>query len=311
MMWAIGGAVAAIVLIVVVIWLRRRSRRRSMISIVMFLKEPRALDATLLSAKVEAAWGVKFDRENPEPEEFVVGDPPAFVVKTREGMFLVNTFPVPYVDDPAKEAAEIKELRLHKAFAEHRAWLSVDLIGQDAPIGIPGAYKRIGKLIAELMDEDCLMFYCPQTGRMNVPTEEVVAGLKGDDPLGAVTAFDQPPVTGISGDDPRMVAAVEEARRRWPEFVEAFRTGREEQMFSVKAPFTDGENTEFMWVHVTAIEGETIRGKLGNEPVGVKGIKLDDEVTVALKDLNDWMYLVDEKPQGGFTIKVLQQAAGE
>jgi uncharacterized protein YegJ (DUF2314 family) len=40
-------------------------------------------------------------------------------------------------------------------------------------------------------------------------------------------------------------------------------------------------------------------------------MKLGDRVEVPIKDLNDWLYFRDGKPQGLFTVKVLQQIEKE
>ena len=52
-----------------------------------------------------------------------------------------------------------------------------------------------------------------------------------------------------------MVAAVAECRRRWPEFVAAFEA-RSGENFLVKAPVAHGDNTEFIWLSVTALEND-------------------------------------------------------
>jgi uncharacterized protein YegJ (DUF2314 family) len=104
-----------------------------------------------------------------------------------------------------------------------------------------------------------------------------------------------------------MKAAVEEARCRWTEFVEAFENRQPDQLFSVKAPFSQGDECEFMWLNVSAIENDTIYGELGNDPVNLEGMKEGDRLHVKLSDLNDWIYLKDGELHGGFTAKVLEE----
>src|SRR5207245_368362 len=109
--------------------------------------------------------------------------------------------------------------------------------------------------------------YCPELGRCNEYAPAVLDALRNGQPL---SLFDEPtfaPVVEVSSDDPRMVAAVEEGRRRWPEFVAAFNARNSpEQMFAVKARFSDGKNEEFMWVAVRKLEGDSLTGELGNSP---------------------------------------------
>ena len=59
---------------------------------------------------------------------------------------------------------------------------------------------------------------------------------------------------------------------------------------------------------VTAIEADIIYGELGNEPVHVTSLKINDQVRVPLQDLNDWLHInADGEHAGGFTIDVLTQ----
>jgi uncharacterized protein YegJ (DUF2314 family) len=119
-----------------------------------------------------------------------------------------------------------------------------------------------------------------------------------------------PPVIAVAEDDPRMIAAVAEAKRRWPEFVEAFMENTDtDVIFSIKTEFTEGEKSEFMWVEITRIDGDTIHGVLGNHPNELRNIKLGDEVTVNLADLNDWTYFKNGELIGGFTLEAIAAAA--
>ncbi|HYG75346.1 MAG TPA: DUF2314 domain-containing protein [Planctomycetota bacterium] len=308
---------AVLVLIALAVWwfLSRRARgaggegdNRPLFSIVLLLKEPRHLDDKMLQKIAEKAWNCEFPAgEN--ATEFVVGTPPALIIKYRDFMFLVNVFPMPYLKDKEKAAEQIAELRLKHHFLEHTAWWSVDLLGEHTEEQIKEGFTYIGRLVAELADSNCLLLYSPTNQYMNVYTPEMQEKLRGPDPLkdfAAERSF--APVTGISGDDPRMVAAVEEARRRWPEFVAAFETRKSGQKFAIKAPFSDGEHTEYMWMSVSGIENDVIYGQLENDPVNVRGMKLGSRVKTTLPDLNDWIYSNGNEPVGGFTIKILVES---
>src|SRR4051812_7477657 len=69
-------------------------------------------------------------------------------------------------------------------------------------------------------------------------------------------------VVQIDEDDPRMAAAVTEAKTRLPEFAAAFGKAKDGYQFSVKAPFADqgGEESEFMWVHVCRVDFDAVHG---------------------------------------------------
>jgi len=305
------AAFAVLCLAVLAVWWQRRRRREDepLVSLVLLLREPRELDAEVLGRSATKALGIELSSRDPDASDFVVGESPHFIVKAGRCVYGVLNVAEPYVAGHEEFAHEqITELRLREAFKRHRAWLAVDLVHKDETVGLDEVYRQIGKLLAELADDDCLAVYAPQTQQLRVLDAELLAQLRGADPLQAVAELAGPPVTEVAEDDPRMKAATADARRRWPEFVAAFNARRPGQPFGVKAPFSEGEHTEFIWVDVTAIEGDVIRGTLGNDPVHLKQVKLGDTVEVGLADLNDWAYVDGDEAHGGFTLKVLAEA---
>ena len=276
-------------------------------SIVLLLRKPRTLERTTVSRIVSSTFDVAFDEDDPDATEFVVGEEPSFIANVQGYVFVFHCFPQPYFDDMTAAAAAIRELRIRKAFSQHRAWMSVDLLAAPEGKDTKEAYQYIGKMASALVDEDCVAILAPETGAVNVADEEVIAGLSGPDPLKAIAELVYPAMVDISDDDPRMKAAVAEARRKWPQFVKAFEGRKEGEIFAVKTPFTEGKDTEFMWTQVTAIEGGAIHGILDSDPVHITRLKAGDRVQVKLEDLNDWNYIRDGRMHGGFTIKVLTE----
>ena len=88
----------------------------SPISLVLLLSEPRYLDPTLLSKLVEKAWG--------KGAIIVEGKSPLLTIQADGRTFNIQNVDSPYFEQPQKIAAEMRELRLRKVIAEHRAWLS-------------------------------------------------------------------------------------------------------------------------------------------------------------------------------------------
>jgi uncharacterized protein YegJ (DUF2314 family) len=113
------------------------------------------------------------------------------------------------------------------------------------------------------------------------------------------------------GDDPRMKAAEAEAMKRWPEFAAAFKRRQPNQGFAVKAKFTEGKTTEWMWVEVDSMTADAITGRVDNDPVDVHNVKLGDTVTRKRSEIDDWIYKDSAGMHGGFTSKVLQQIDDE
>ena len=119
-------------------------------------------------------------------------------------------------------------------------------------------------------------------------------------------------VVQLGVNDPGLVAAAAEARRRWPEFVAAFNEGRPGRKCAVKyaAPIKSGGD-EQIWIMVTALGSGTISGTLGNDPVEDIGLKLGDAVTIQTGDVKDWLFTDGQSMTGGFSIATLRNAAGK
>jgi uncharacterized protein YegJ (DUF2314 family) len=152
----------------------------------------------------------------------------------------------------------------------------------------------------------------PRNSKQKLPEQKKVIGLASSAP-GATRP--EPPgesVVQIDEDDPRMAAAVIEAKKRLPEFVAAFSKAKDGYQFSVKAPFSDpgnSEESEFMWVHVCRVDWDAVHGTLLNDPEIVKSYKYDDVVRIPMEQIVDWVYTDGEKSVGDFTAKVLDEAA--
>jgi uncharacterized protein YegJ (DUF2314 family) len=117
-------------------------------------------------------------------------------------------------------------------------------------------------------------------------------------------------VVRLGADDPGLVAAAAEAKRRWPEFVAACNEQRPGRTCAVKyaAPIKGGGD-ERIWIMVTALGNGTISGTLGNNPVEDIGLKLGDAVTIQTGDVEDWLFSDGQAMTGGFSVAPLRNAA--
>jgi uncharacterized protein YegJ (DUF2314 family) len=283
----------------------RRDRQRTVHAYAWLLTEPRRMDDETLRAIVERAVGIPLP-QHPEPDETfrlgVVGAPPSFLVRLPEHMLLVNVFPRGYFDNPGSLLSQLPDLRMRQSIVEHQAWASVDLFGEYEGEPLEQGLRIIRKIAAEMSGPDCLALVETAEGKLFPYAPELVDRLRAGEPPEAVLA----PVVGIPEDDPAMRAAAGEARRRWPEFLAAWHNPAPGQTgFSVKLPISDGQDHEFIWVDVKQIEHGEILGDLANEPVNLRMMRLGDRVRGRIDDVNDWCYLQDGEPVGGFTIRVL------
>jgi uncharacterized protein YegJ (DUF2314 family) len=312
MIWIVTGIVMALIG-GFLYWRYRRRHRYRMISLVALVREPVTFDPAVLASVAGSAWAADLGDGSSEGEDgFVVGGGVTNMIMHDGEMFVVNTFPVPYTDDPDAVADTIVDMRLCELFREHKAWFSCDVLGADGTTPedeIRDYYRRLGKLFVELLDENCLLVFLPDLESAYAINEDTEAALRSNDPVRALQQTSTVPVIEVADDDPLMREAVKKARDGWPKFVAAYDAGAGEN-FSVKAPVSHGSNTEFIWISVTALEGDRIYGELGNDPADLGPLKLGSKVSVQRADLNDWCYI---DPQGnmvgGFTIEAVNAAS--
>jgi uncharacterized protein YegJ (DUF2314 family) len=289
-----------------------------MVSLVLLLNKPRYLEERVLAEILRSAWGITFsasgDAEKsaddvPGGEPFVVGESPVFMVRAEGVIFCVHNHARLYFDEVDDVAAKVPDLRLRTIILEHRAWLSVDAMGVADGPETTAAYAKIARALAELADDSVLGLFQPASNRLTPWEPGLEARLRAGENLDELFAVTQVPVVQIADDDPRMKAAVAEARQRWPDFVTAFQARKPGGNYAVKAPITREDNTEFIWLEVIGLEPEYVHGKLANDPVALGDLKLGDQVEVPLSELNDWMYRhsEDDEVTGLFTVKILSE----
>lgn len=291
---------------------------KPLISFALLQAKPRFLTAEAIAEIVTDAWGGTYTGTEEGDDEtrdgFVTGgeNDEIYFLSSPHGMFMLHNRPAPYWDDVDAVAEELIDLRLRKPVIDHEAWLAVDLLVPFNADETPEAYYALViRLIIELADDETLAVLRPETGQINNWDDDVYEALLRP---GGADGFNEPsnvPVIPISGDDPAMIAAAEEARRRWPEFVEAFQNRTDGQAFSVKAPVSADENTEFIWIEVTGLEAEYVHGTLGNDPIDLGDLRIGDAVEVPVAELNDWAIRTpdsDDEPRGLFTLEAIDKA---
>jgi uncharacterized protein YegJ (DUF2314 family) len=283
-----------------------------LLSIVLLQKKLPTVSEKSIAASIQKAWDQKVsvgDEGKKDATDFVIKGGPGFIIQCQDTFCMMIVASKPYLEAEALE--EVQELRTRKMLREHKTWLSLDLIGDTNKK--PAAEQeqemnRIIRLAAEMVDKNTVGVLLPSENIVLPISDEVIVAMKGEDSLKALRNSSNAAVIGASGDDPEMLAATAEARKTWPDFVKAFRNKPENsESFSAKFPFDAPDQKEFMWVEVVSINGETVVGRLGNDPVWVKDLKLGDEVKMKVSRLSDWMYLKDGEIVGGYTVKVLME----
>ncbi|MFO1004121.1 MAG: DUF2314 domain-containing protein [Planctomycetaceae bacterium] len=285
---------------------------RPLLSVVLLQKKLPSLTEKHIADSIQKAWKQKVnvgDGGKKDATDFVVKGGPGFVIQCQQTRCMVILDEKPYLE--AEAFKDVQELRTRKMLQEHKTWLSLDLIGdthRKSAAEQEQAMNRIIQLAVEMADRNTVGVLLPSEKIVLPMSDEILAAMKADQALKALRKSSNAAVIGASGDDPKMLAATAEARRTWSEFVKAFRNKpKNSENFSAKFPFDAPDQKEFMWVEVDSINGDTVTGRLGNDPVWVKDLKLGDEVRMKVSDLSDWMYLKDGEIVGGYTVKVLME----
>jgi uncharacterized protein YegJ (DUF2314 family) len=292
-------------------FLRKRQREREaeaadLKSLVWLLKEPRSLNLNTVLILARKALGDDFVDAMEVPDNPELPGRMFMVISEEAQGYGVICAHRPYVDNPEEAAEEIDELRRRSLFAEHKAWIAVDLMGEAS---VKKSLPKLGKLMAELAGPDCLLLYSTAHKLLEPWNEDLPDILRGPDPMSALRSSENPSVISAPEDDPELKSASDEALRRWPEFESAFRSGDKScARFSVKAPFPTSEGSvEWMWVEIVSVLGNKIQGHVGNDPVDVPGLKLGSPVEVDKDKIQDWIYLRNGDMVGGFTAKVFSK----
>lgn len=219
----------------------------------------------------------------------------------------------PWLGDVDQIISESKDKRLREMLRKAKAYVSITLEDnfdddEEAREAAEATLLRVLSGFAALSDS--LAVYDDNSGDFNYVNAEVIETLAGDDPLSAFEIEVMPPVIMVDGDSEEMKSAIAEARRRWPEFVLAFKqTGKDVGPFLIKAEFKDRNDSEFMWCEVAGISGGRVSAVLKNEPVTLKSVAAEDKVELPVSRIVDWIYANTEGERvGGFTMDLVGKA---
>jgi hypothetical protein len=184
--------VGAVVVVGIAIYLLGQPSRRTelqeeakIVSLVLLRRTAEPLTVEQVRQASVRAFGGQFTLNNPNADRSVTMTKSGlFVVRTPAFVLGVINRTGPYMENPGAVAEQQEVVLLKQAIQEHRSWLAVDWIeGQQPP-----SYGPIGKLLAELADENDLAIYCLETGEMNTYTADLLPLLRGPEPLAALRA---------------------------------------------------------------------------------------------------------------------------
>jgi uncharacterized protein YegJ (DUF2314 family) len=129
------------------------------------------------------------------------------------------------------------------------------------------------------------------------------------------------PIYQSPGDDPEMDQAAAKARQTfrffWREMAwEQRRIVPGLELAAVKGTFSDppeiraqnpdGLEAEHMWLLEIDFDGRQLQGTLINAPHSLKSFNEGDRVTIAGRQICDWMYVIAGNVYGGFTVDLMR-----
>ena len=115
----------------------------------------------------------------------------------------------------------------------------------------------------------------------------------------------------VDSRDPEMIAAMLQARERIDEFTTALKTSKPGQTFAFKGRFREGGADEYLWLAFTRLDGESIAGRIVNDPEQVSNVRTGDERTIPLAEIADWAIIENGQTTGAFTDAVARKHASQ
>ena len=128
-----------------------------------------------------------------------------------------------------------------------------------------------------------------------------------------------------SSDDPEMKKVQALARKTFRFFLRELSWEKRRiipglEVAAVKVAFSDPPNiksqdptdldTEYMWINDVDFDGRMVSGVLLNEPESLQSVRAGDHVSVAPKQVVDWLYSVMGEVCGGFTVQLMRKQMG-
>lgn len=118
----------------------------------------------------------------------------------------------------------------------------------------------------------------------------------------------EPSMVYIANEDERMNWAIEKANLTLWYFEESLKHPKPYQVyFSIKVRIMDGDTGEHIWLTEPHFDEEgNLFGTVGNEPVDVKTVKLDQKIGIERDFISDWMIIEGGRLVGGYTLRAIR-----
>lgn len=118
----------------------------------------------------------------------------------------------------------------------------------------------------------------------------------------------EPDMVIVPQNDEKMNWAIEKANLTLWYFESSLNIPRPGQVyFSIKVKIVDGDNGEHIWLTDPHFDEEGhLYGTVGNEPVNVAKVKLNQQIGIERELISDWMIIENGRLIGGYTIRAVR-----
>ncbi len=118
----------------------------------------------------------------------------------------------------------------------------------------------------------------------------------------------QPDVIDIQNEDEKMNWAMDKSRLTLHYFEKCLKQpNRNQQFFSIKVKIEDAGKTEHIWLTEPIFDNEgNLFGVVGNEPIDVKSVQLNQKIGIDRNLVSDWMIIENGRLIGGYTIRAMR-----
>lgn len=106
----------------------------------------------------------------------------------------------------------------------------------------------------------------------------------------------------------RMNWAIEKAKLTFQYFKECLTDPKNgQQYFSIKARIEDNGKVEHIWLREPNFDSDgNIYGIVGNEPIDVKNVSMNENIGIPFDNVSDWMIVENGRLIGGYTIRAIR-----
>lgn len=118
-----------------------------------------------------------------------------------------------------------------------------------------------------------------------------------------------PDIYNMATENERMNWAMEKSRLTLHYFEKCLQNPKDgQQYFSIKARIEDNEKTEHIWLTDPSYDNEgNIFGTVGNEPIDVKTVSINQKIGITREHVSDWMIIEHGRLIAGYTIRAIRE----